>query len=213
MNGRNEQDNNFLSEREHMVEHQIQHRGVTSERVLEAFRKVPRHAFVSGDSGHAAYADHPLPIGEGQTISQPYIVAFMTELLQLTGNERVLEIGTGSGYQTAILAECAREVYTIEVHPGLGEKANTVLHKLGYRNIHIRIGDGKEGWPDQAPFERIILTASPATIPRQITEQLGDPGILVSPVGQGLQKLVRITREFGKLEEESVLSVSFVPLV
>lgn len=196
-----------------MVDRQIRHRGVTSERVLEAFRKVPRHAFVARDSGHAAYADHPLPIGEGQTISQPYIVALMTELLQLSGNERVLEIGTGSGYQAAILAECSREVYSVEVHPGLGEKADVVLQKLGYRNVHIRIGDGKEGWPEQAPFDRIILTASPAKIPQQITEQLGDPGILVSPVGKGLQKLVRITKEFGKLEEESVLSVSFVPLV
>jgi protein-L-isoaspartate(D-aspartate) O-methyltransferase len=157
---------------------------VKDERVLSAVRNVPRHAFVPDAPLRFAYADQPLPIGHGQTISQPTVVAMMTEALQLRGGERVLEIGTGSGYQAAILGRLAREVYTIEIVPELGEEARQRLERLGFGNVQVRIGDGYAGWPERAPFDRIILTAAPPEVPRALLDQLADGGILVAPVGR-----------------------------
>jgi protein-L-isoaspartate(D-aspartate) O-methyltransferase len=196
-----------------MVEDQIATRGVNDSRVLDAMRKVERHRFIPASYHESAYGDHPLPIGHEQTISQPYIVALMTELCGLTGNEKVLEIGTGSGYQTAILAECAKEVFTIERIPALSEKANSLLEDLGYRNIHVITGNGYDGLAEQAPFDAIILTASPPEIPAVLTDQLADNGILVAPVGIELQELVRIRKSWGHLERERIIYVRFVPMV
>ena len=166
-----------------MVERQIRQRGVTDPRVLDALRKVPRERFVPADLVSRAYDDNPLPIGEGQTISQPYIVAHMTEALGVSRAHRVLEIGTGSGYQAAVLAEIAREVYTVEIVPELAQRATGVLRALGYTNAHVREGDGYAGWPEHAPFDRILVTAAPDDIPRPLIDQLAPGGRLVIPVG------------------------------
>jgi len=203
----------FEAERREMVNSQIRARGVREPRVLEAMEKVPRHLFVPEAMQGGAYADEPLPIGEGQTISQPYIVAYMTEAVRLKGGERVLEIGTGSGYQTAVLAEVAREVFTIELIENLSNRAREVLQTLGYGNIRFRAGDGSKGWPEEAPFDAIIVTAAAAEVPRVLEEELGPSGTMVVPVGTGFQELLLIRRMKKGLKQERLLSVRFVPLV
>ncbi len=200
--------------RERMVATQIAARGITDERVLEAMRKVPRHLFVEEALRDQAYADHPLPIGEGQTISQPYIVALMTEALELKGDEKVLEIGTGSGYQTAILAELARWVYSIERYPRLLERARQVLEALGYHNVILRLGDGTKGWPEAAPFDAIIVTAAGPRVPEPLLEQLAEGGRLVMPVGdEWSQYLVKVVKKGGKFHRQTLEPVRFVKLV
>ncbi|MBC7251790.1 MAG: protein-L-isoaspartate(D-aspartate) O-methyltransferase [Anaerolineae bacterium] len=200
--------------RERMVQSQIEARGIKDPRVLEAMRQVPRHLFVPVDMRGSAYRDSPLPIGEGQTISQPYIVALMTEMLELSGEERVLEIGTGSGYQAAILSLLAREVYTVERLPSLAQRAEEVLRQLGYTNVHIRVGDGTLGWPEHAPYEAIIVTAASPEVPAPLLDQLADGGRLVAPVGpRWNQTLVRVRREGDRFHRERLTAVAFVPLV
>jgi protein-L-isoaspartate(D-aspartate) O-methyltransferase len=182
-------------------------------RVLEAMRRVPRHLFMPGASIAAAYRDMPYPIGYGQTISQPTVVALMTNALKLTGKETVLEIGTGSGYQAAVLSGLVRELYSIEIVEPLGLAAKERLSQLGYRNVHVRIGDGYKGWPEQAPFDRIILTAAPPEMPAALVEQLKSGGIIVAPVGEVEQDLVRWTKEGRDLTKENLGAVRFVPMV
>jgi protein-L-isoaspartate(D-aspartate) O-methyltransferase len=202
--------------RERMVERQIAARGVRNEKVLAAMRRVPRERFLPSPRGEAAYEDMPLPIGSGQTISQPYVVAYMTECLGLAGGEKVLEIGTGSGYAAAVLAEIAGEVYTIERIPGLAEAAAASLGALGYDNVHVRCGDGTRGWPEEAPFDGIVVTAGGPEVPEGGERQLTVGGRLVIPVGasKGYQRLVCVTRvsETG-FETEDLIGVRFVPLV
>jgi protein-L-isoaspartate(D-aspartate) O-methyltransferase len=202
----------YGQEREQMVKGQIAARGVRNNRVLTAMRKVPRHLFVPSGRQSQAYGDWPLPIGYGQTISQPYVVAFMTEALDLKAEDRVLEIGTGSGYQAAVLAEIAKEVYTIEIVKPLGRKAADRLSQLGYTNVNVRIGDGYRGWPEQAPFDAIMVTAAPEHIPQPLIEQLRPGGRLVLPVGKWHQELVRIRRTPKGVEKETLLPVRFVPM-
>jgi len=197
-----------------MVQSQLAARGVHDERVLEAMLKVPRHLFVDEALRDQAYSDHPLPIAEKQTISQPYIVALMTESLKLKGTEKVLEIGTGSGYQSAILAELAGRVFSIERYPELGYRANSILRKLGYKNFIIRVGDGSLGWPDDAPFDGIIVTAGTPQIPQPLIDQLSMGGRLVVPVGDRLaQDLFLIRREAEGIEKTNLGAVRFVNLV
>ena len=195
-----------------MVETQIAARGVRDPAVLAALRKVERHRFVPAEMRAASYEDRPLPIGSGQTISQPYIVALMTELARPGPGKRALEVGTGSGYQAALLAECFREVLTIEILPDLGRRAETLLSELGYDNVRVRIGDGYDGWPEEAPFDAIVVTAAPETIPRPLLEQLAPGGRLVIPVGVGSQDLVVVTREGEGFRREIVTPVRFVPM-
>jgi protein-L-isoaspartate(D-aspartate) O-methyltransferase len=199
-------------DREQMVAQQIASRGVRDERTLAAMRAVPRHLFVPQKVAAQAYADHPLPIGHGQTISQPYIVGFMTEALGLDGDETVLEIGTGSGYQAAVLAEIVRRVYSIEIVAPLAEEAAVRLRDLGYENVEVRSGDGYEGWPEAAPFDAIIVTAAAPRIPEPLKQQLRDGGRLILPVGDDWQELVVVTRRGDSFEERRVLSVRFVPM-
>jgi protein-L-isoaspartate(D-aspartate) O-methyltransferase len=197
-----------------MVDRQIVSRGIRDTRVIEAMRTVPRHEFVPQHSAQAAYEDHPLPVGEGQTISQPYIVALMTELCRLTGTEKVLEVGTGSGYQAAILAHLAEEVYSLEIVESLYKKALQKLDELGYTNIHMVLGNGFRGLPDKAPFDAILLTAAPPKIPKPLIRQLKDDGgRLVAPVGTFSQELVVLTKENGEVNTEHVTYVQFVPMV
>jgi len=196
-----------------MVDEQIARRGIRDQRVLAAMRKVERHRFVSEAQRSGAYEDHPLPVGEGQTISQPYIVALMTEALALQGDERVLEVGTGSGYQTAILAELAAEVYSVEILPRLAEQARATLEDLGYRNVHIRLGDGSEGWAEHAPYQGILVTAAPPQVPPALLEQLAEGGRLVIPVGVQSQELELHTRRPEGFRVERLAAVRFVPLV
>jgi len=207
------QDSTYDRERKDMVEYQIRRRGVRDKKVLRAMLKVPRHLFVPEQMKELAYGDEPLPIGEGQTISQPYIVAYMTEALKLRGREKVLEIGTGSGYQTAVLAEMVREVYTVELIPELSRRAQEVLQKLGYQNIHFRVGDGTRGWPEEAPFEAILVTAAPPAVPPALVEQLTIGGRMVIPVGTDFQELVLVTRKEQGWEEQRLIGVRFVPLI
>lgn len=203
----------FAKEREAMVRSQIAARGVSDSAVLAALRRVPRHEFVPADVRAQAYADHPLPIGERQTISQPYIVGFMTELLQVRPGHRVLEIGTGSGYQAAVLAELGTDVYTIEIVAKLAETARAVLQRLGYEKVRVRAGDGYQGWHDAAPFDRIIVTAAPTQVPQPLIDQLKPGGRLVVPEGVQEQDLVLYTKTAdGKLQRERVLPVRFVPM-
>jgi len=199
--------------RERMVQEQIIARDVHAADVLAALRKVPRHRFVPADWQPAAYDDCALPIGRGQTISQPYVVAFMTQALELHPQDRVLEIGTGSGYQAAILSLLAREVYSIEIIEGLGKEAEARLKQMGYANVRVRIGDGYRGWPEAAPFDAIIVTAAPPDIPAELVAQLRTGGRLVVPVGRHEQELVRIRLTPKGLEYESLLPVRFVPMV
>lgn len=203
----------YKSQRERMVEKQIQFRGVSDKRVLEAMKKVERHLFVPKEYQSRAYQDCPLPIGEGQTISQPYIVGYMTWVLELKGNEKVLEIGTGSGYQAAILAELAKEVYSIEVIEELGKRAKEVLDKMNYKNLHLKIGDGYKGWKENAPFDAIIVTCAPTHVPEALKEQLAEGGIMVIPVGKRFtQELVMLTKKNGKLIKKDIFGVRFVPM-
>ncbi|MCX8123297.1 MAG: protein-L-isoaspartate(D-aspartate) O-methyltransferase [Spirochaetes bacterium] len=200
--------------RELMVKKQIEARGVKDPRVLKAMLQVERHKFVPELSIPQAYEDHPLPIGYGQTISQPYIVALMTELCELDGSEKVLEIGTGSGYQAAILSLLAKEVYTIEIVEPLGKQAAMRLKSLGYKNVTVKIGDGYKGWPEHAPFDVIMLTAAPPTVPDALLNQLKeDGGILVAPVGDYHQELVKIVRNGNKYSQKVITYVRFVPMV
>ena len=196
-----------------MVESQIVARGVRDPRVLAAMRKVPRHRFVDDAQRAEAYEDHPLPIPGNQTISQPYIVALMTELLELKPTSRVLEIGTGSGYQSAVLAELAKEVYTIEIVPELARLAQTRLRELGYDNVTVREGDGYRGWPEHAPFDAIIVTAAPERIPQPLLDQLARGGIMVIPVGGFFQELKVFRKSAdGRMSEKDILPVRFVPM-
>lgn len=199
--------------RERMVREQIAARGVRDERVLGAMRKVARHLFVPPPMVPHAYRDSPLPIGHNQTISQPYVVAFMTEALELKPQDRVLEIGTGSGYQAAVLAELCREVYSIEIVEPLGKEAAARLKRLGYTNLHLRIGDGYRGWPEAAPFDAIIVTAAPEEIPTALLDQLAVGGRMLLPVGRGEQLLVRVRRTPKRYTLEKLLPVRFVPMV
>lgn len=196
-----------------MVASQIEARGVKDEKVLEAMRNVLRHMFVPEKMKSYAYKDEPLPIGEGQTISQPYIVAYMTEVLQLRGGDRVLEVGTGSGYQAAILAEIVKEVFTVEVVGELSQRAQEVLRNLGYENIHFKIGDGTLGWKEHAPYDAIMVTAAPAKVPSALQEQLEIGGRMIIPVGSMFQELVLVRREKKKFKKKKLLPVRFVPLI
>jgi protein-L-isoaspartate(D-aspartate) O-methyltransferase len=198
-----------------MVDEQLRDRGIRDPRVLEAMAGVPRHLFVPEDSQDAAYGDHPLPIGFGQTISQPYIVAFMTEALGVQPTDVVLEIGTGSGYQAAILGELASAVYTIEIVPELAARAEGTLARLGYRNVHVRTGDGYQGWPAHAPFSKIILTAAPESVPEALVEQLAVGGTMILPVGpvHGDQELRILSKTPDGLVSQRSLPVRFVPMV
>jgi protein-L-isoaspartate(D-aspartate) O-methyltransferase len=201
-------------DRERMVRMQIEARGVRDPRVLEAMRTVPRHLFVPGHVIGSAYRDAPLPIGQGQTISQPYIVALMTELLELKGQEKVLEIGTGSGYQAAILGQLAAQVITVERIPQLAQEASELLVQLGYDNVHVKVGDGTLGWPDDAPYDAVIVTAASPQIPEPLKGQLTDGGRLVAPVGpRWTQELVRVRRRGDRYHSETLLGVAFVPLI
>jgi len=203
----------FAKERRVMTDSQIRARGVRDPLVLAAINKVPRHLFVPEDMRGCAHADEPLPIGQGQTISQPYIVAYMTEALGLQGGERVLEVGTGSGYQTAVLAEIAREVWTVEIVESLALQARSILDSLGYANIHYRVGDGSGGWPESAPFDAVIVTAAAARMPESLEGQLGPGGRMIVPVGTDLQELFLVRREEKGLMRKRLLAVRFVPLV
>lgn len=205
----------FEREREAMVKYQMQLRGIKDEATLRAMRKVPRHLFVPESEAEEAYWDTPLPIGHGQTISQPYMVAAMTELLHLTPEARVLEVGTGSGYQAAVLAELAAEVYTIEIIEPLGTEAAERLKRLGYERVHVKIGDGYLGWPENAPFDAIIVTCAPDHVPAPLVEQLKPGGRMCIPVGEGYdQELYLLTKTpDGKLKTETIFPVVFVPLV
>jgi protein-L-isoaspartate(D-aspartate) O-methyltransferase len=203
----------FIKERRLMTDSQIRARGVRDPLVLAAVNKVPRHLFVPEGMRGSAYADVPLPIGQGQTISQPYIVAYMTEALGLKGGERVLEVGTGSGYQTAVLAEIVGEVWSVEIVESLSLKARSVLHNLGYDNIRYRVGDGSAGWPEAAPFDAVMVTAAAATIPESLEAQLGPGGRMIVPVGTHLQDLFLVRREEKGLTKQRLLAVRFVPLV
>jgi len=203
----------LTSERQRMVQEQLMSRGVHDERVLAAIAKVPREEFVPADERAAAYTDHPLPIGYDQTISQPYIVAFMTEQLHPKPSDRVLEIGTGSGYQAAILAELVAEVYTIELVEPLARNAEATLARLGYKNLHVKVGDGYKGWPENAPFDAIIVTCAPDRVPRPLTDQLKDGGRMIIPVGNRFaQELYLLEKKNGQLKESAVLPVRFVPM-
>ncbi len=199
--------------REQMVVKQIEGRGVRDERVLSAMRKVERHKFIPQHQINSAYDDHPLPIGHGQTISQPYIVALMTELCGLRGTEKVLEIGTGSGYQSAILSLLAKEVYSIEIVEPLGKLSMQRFATMGYKNIEVKIGDGYKGWPEKAPFDVIILTAAPPKIPEKLFDQLREGGVMVAPVGDYFQELVKIEKIDGKIRRSMITHVRFVPMV
>ena len=214
MFGKKSDEIDYKAQRERMLDAQIVARGIRDERVLAAMQAVPRHRFVPDHVIGLAYRDSPLPIGDGQTISQPYIVALMTELLQLESEDRVLEIGTGSGYQAAILAQIAAEVITIERIPTLARDASRILSDLGYKNVRVKLGDGTLGWPDEAPYDGIIVTAAAPEMPEPLTEQLAEGGRLVAPVGPRLtQMLVRVRRTGDRLCTESLIGVAFVPLI
>ena len=213
MDERSDPEERWARLREEMVRTQIEARGIEDPRVLEAMRKVPRHRFVPAESRERAYGDHPIPIGQEQTISQPYIVAFMTEHLGPGGEGRVLEIGTGSGYQTAILAEIAREVFTVEIREALGREARERLADLGYSNIRFSVGDGREGWPEEAPFDGILAAASAEQVPPRLLEQLAPGARLVLPLGVDQQDLWRITRTREGHVSRNLLPMRFVPLV
>ena len=202
----------FEARRRQMVETQIRSRGITDGRVLAAMGQVPRHLFVPLSVRGEAYEDYPLPIGAQQTISQPYIVALMTSLLELTGGEKILEVGTGSGYQAAVLSRIAREVYSIEILEPLSSSARRTLGELGYGNIHLRVGDGWAGWKEAAPFDGILVTAAPEKVPQPLVDQLKIGGKLVIPVGSYFQDLLVYTKTEKGLEKRNVIPVRFVPM-
>jgi protein-L-isoaspartate(D-aspartate) O-methyltransferase len=198
--------------RERMVKEQIEARGIRDPRVLAALRSVPRHLFVPGAPPEETYGDTPVPIGSHQTISQPFVVAAMTEALALRGGEKVLEVGTGSGYQAAVLAEMGARVYSIEILPPLAQEARSRLARLGYRGVSVRTGDGDYGWPEAAPFDGIIVTAAAPRVPTALEEQLRDGGRLVIPVGEAFQELVLVTRHGQTYTERRLFPVRFVPM-
>ncbi|WP_425237031.1 protein-L-isoaspartate(D-aspartate) O-methyltransferase [Ulvibacterium sp.] len=203
----------FKAQREHMVKVQLQNRDITDKATLEAMLKVPRHQFVPQNLREVAYTDGPLPIGKGQTISQPYIVAYMTQVLELQPDHKVLEIGTGSGYQAAVLAEIVDSVYTMEIVQKLGHNARKRLKEQQYNNVEVRIGDGYYGWPEKAPFDGIMVTAGAEQIPPKLTEQLREGGKMIIPVGphQGIRHLVLLTKRKGKVKRKNLMAVRFVP--
>jgi len=200
-------------QRERMIDRQIEHRGINDPRVLQALRDVKRHLFVPPDEITSAYEDHPLPIGHGQTISQPYIVALMTESIEPKASDRVLEIGTGSGYQAAVLSRLVKEVYSIEIVEDLGREAAQRLKNLGYDNVTVRVGDGYKGWPEKAPFDAIVVTAAPPEIPKALVEQLAEGGRMVVPVGTAFQELLLIEKKGGEITKRVITAVRFVPMV
>jgi protein-L-isoaspartate(D-aspartate) O-methyltransferase len=202
----------YRAARMRMVEGQLKTRDISDPAVLDAFTIVPRHRFVPDSLRDWAYIDYPLPIGFEQTISQPYIVALMTQLVGSDSSSRVLEIGTGSGYQAAVLAEMVAEVYTIEIVEPLGKRAEALLDTLGYDNVFVRIGDGFKGWPEKAPFDGIVVTCAPPEIPQPLIDQLADNGRLVIPVGTAWQELLLVTKRNGKVIRESITPVRFVPM-
>jgi protein-L-isoaspartate(D-aspartate) O-methyltransferase len=207
------QEGSYQVLRERMVERQILARGIADQAVLDAMRRVPRHEFVPEDLRHAAYEDHPLPIGEGQTISQPYIVALMTEVLHLLPGERVLEIGTGSGYQAAVLAELTDQVYTIEILEDLGKRGEETLQRLGYSRVRVKIGDGYLGWEEHAPYDAIMVTCAPDHIPQPLVDQLVEGGRMVIPVGRGYrQELYLVEKQEGQIRQTDIIPVLFVPM-
>jgi len=210
-----EQGDQFTTARDQMVRDQIVARGVSDSAVLSAMQKVPRHQFVSPELMRYAYDDNPLPIGSEQTISQPYIVAFMTELIKPQKGQKILEVGTGSGYQAAVLAEIVDSVYSIEILPELAESAERRLKQMGYRNINVRCGDGYAGWPEASPFDAILVTAAAEEIPQPLIEQLKDGGVMVIPVGpmMSIQALTVIKKQGRDIKKETVLPVRFVPLI
>jgi len=203
----------LAAQRHLMVQQQLMPRSIRDARVLAAMSKVPREEFVPSESRAASYEDGPLPIGYDQTISQPYIVAFMTEQLRPKPSDRVLEIGTGSGYQAAILAELVADVYTIEIVEPLAKNAEATLQRLNYKNVHVKAGDGYRGWPEHAPFDAIIVTCAPDHVPQQLTDQLKDGGRMVIPVGERFaQQLYLLEKKNGQLKESATLPVRFVPM-
>jgi protein-L-isoaspartate(D-aspartate) O-methyltransferase len=201
------------TDRRRMIQEQIEARGISNRAVLEAMTRVPRHLFVPPEQRPSAYEDRPLPIGFGQTISQPYIVAYMTEALQISRDHRVLEIGTGSGYQAAVLSVLAREVYSIEIVPELAESARRTLSGNGYANVQVRTGNGYLGWPERAPFARIIVTAAPPEVPRALVEQLEVGGLMLAPVGTLFQEMTIVRKTAGGVTEQRTIPVRFVPMV
>ena len=204
----------FEAQRQRMVERQLKPRGIKDERVLAAMAKVPREEFIPADARTDAYEDGPLPIGYDQTISQPYIVAFMTEQLRPKSSDRVLEIGSGSGYQAAILAELVADVYTIEIIEPLAKTAEATLQRLAYKNVHIKVGDGYKGWPEEAPFDAVIVTCAPEKVPQSLVDQLKDGGRMVIPVGERFaQQLYLLEKKNGQLKESATLPVRFVPML
>jgi protein-L-isoaspartate(D-aspartate) O-methyltransferase len=204
----------FAAERQKMVEQQLRPRGIRDQRVLDAMAKVPRQEFVPENVRAQAYADSALPIGHDQTISQPFIVAFMTEQLRLQPGDRVLEIGTGSGYHTAVLAELVKNVYTIEIVEPLAKEASARLARLDYNNAHVKVGDGFQGWPEVAPFDAIIVTCAPDKVPPPLTAQLKDGGRMIVPVGSGIdQQLFLLEKKNGELAQTAILPVRFVPMM
>jgi protein-L-isoaspartate(D-aspartate) O-methyltransferase len=209
------EDDPFASQRREMVQQHLRGRGISDEQVLDVMGRIPRHLFVPADLRRRAYADHPLPIGEGQTISQPYVVALMTEALRLRPGDRVLEIGTGSGYQAVVLAEIVRQVYTIEIRPTLAAGAERTLRSLGYRNVEVICADGYEGWSQHAPFDAIIITAAANHIPPPLIRQLREGGRLILPLGSThyYQVLTLATKVAGELSLEQMGAVAFVPMV
>ncbi len=208
------EDKKMTQRREEMVEKQIKARGIDSEKVISAMLEVKRHLFVPKNYREYAYADRPLPIGEGQTISQPYIVAFMTEALNLDKEDKVLEVGTGSGYQAAVLAKIVDQVYSIEINHTLGERSEQLLSRLGYDNVKVKIGDGYKGWDKYAPFDAIIVTCSPSHVPKPLKQQLAEGGKMVIPVGKSYnQELVLLTKKNNELKQESIIPVRFVPMI
>jgi len=204
----------YTNLRKAMVESQLVARDITDEKVIRAFNLVERDKFVPDEFKKNSYEDHPLPIGDNQTISQPYIVALMVQLLKLEGNEKVLEVGTGSGYETAILCQIVKDVFTVECIDALSRNAQKILNETGYKNIHFKIGDGTQGWPQEAPFDRIIVSAASSKVPEPLLDQLNDPGRLVIPVGDRFnQNLIVINKEDGRLQTSNICGCSFVPLV
>lgn len=205
---------NFTAQRNNMVDEQIVKRGVRDSQVIEAMRTVKRHKFVPKQSRHMAYSDRPLPIGHNQTISQPYIVALMTDYLNLEENDKVLEIGTGSGYQAAVLSMITPNVYSVEIIPELAKEARATLAEQGYDKVQIKIGDGFQGWKEHAPYDGIIVTASPAEVPQPLKDQLAEGGRIIIPVGGPLfQSLVLLKKIDGKIQKQEITGVRFVPMV
>src|SRR5262245_553825 len=205
--------NRFESLRHRMVEEQLARHGIRDERVLEALRRIPRHLFVPEEASDQAYEDHPVPIGQGQTISQPYMVACMTQALELRGGEKILEIGSGSGYQTAVLKELNADVYTVERLPELSDLARANLERAGFTGVHYRVADGTRGWSEEAPFDRVIVTAGAPTMPVSLVEQLRDGGSMVIPVGgEEEQELLLVRRGNGRVTRERICSCIFVKL-